>query len=411
MRRLGCLLAVGCAFVAGGCGVLSGGESSVESVDDDQLAIMVVPKAQLGAPAKGLDIDDDSGPYDNKESAHDTVDPHDTTDSLRAVGRVGGYELTYSSPRALDIWRNGGGYSDVTTSVELFETPSDAAAYLDTQARDFARFEGRTIQHGTRLSKVDVVRITDIADSAWVIHGTITFGKIVAHGTIVAFRHGRIVGSVSIGRGDSRDVTDQARIVARALDHRITAVLDGTLAAEPVTLPGEPSPAAVKRLTAATLAVQDLPAGVTVGEEGQKSKNGKVTYFRSFNIAGRSILGSRFLTLRAESDLMSKEAAARASMNVFGSKDGRTVMLHAFDRGAGIPGHSTIAPLADLPDGLVGSVISVRTPKGPFKAFLITLRVKNVVETLSAFGPAGEVDAADMAAIAVKARARLDGAL
>jgi len=188
-------------------------------------------------------------------------------------------------------------------------------------------------------------------------------------------------------------------------------VLAGQLAAEPVTLPGEPSPAAVKRLTAATLALQDLPAGVTVGEEGQKSKNGKVTYFRSFNVAGRSILGSRFLTLRAESDLMSKEAAARASMNVFGSKEGRTVMLHAFNRGAGISGHSTIAPLADLPDGLVGSVISLRAPKGPFKAFLITLRVKNVVETLSAFGPAGEVDAADLAAIAVKARARLDGAL
>jgi hypothetical protein len=86
-------------------------------------------------------------------------------------------------------------------------------------------------------------------------------------------------------------------------------------------------------------------------------------------------------------------------------------MLHAFNRRAGIPGHSTIAPLTDLRDGLVGSVIVARTPKGPFKAFVITLRVKNVVETLSAFGPAGEVDAADLAAIAVKARARLNDAL
>jgi hypothetical protein len=411
MRRLGFVLAVGCAFVTGGCGVLGGDKGSVEPVDDEQLAIMVVPKDQLGAPAKGLDIDDDSGSYDNKEGAHDTVDPHDTAASLRAAGRVGGYQLTYSSPKALDLWRDGGGYSDVTTSVELFATPSDAAAFLDTQARDFARFEGRTIHHGTRLSKVDVARITDIADSAWVIHGTITFGKIVAHGTIVAFRHGRIVGSVSIGRGDSRDVTDQARIIARALDHRITAALADQLVAEPVTLPGEPSPEAVKRLRAATLALQDLPAGVTVGEEGQKSKNGKVTYFRSFNVAGRSILGSRFLTLKAESDLMSKEAAARASMNVFGSKEGRIVMLHVFNRRQGIPGRSTIAPLADLPDGLVGSVISVRTPKGPFKALVITQRVKNVVETLSAFGSTGEVDAADLAAIAVKARTRLNDAL
>jgi hypothetical protein len=56
-------------------------------------------------------------------------------------------------------------------------------------------------------------------------------------------------------------------------------------------------------------------------------------------------------------------------------------------------------------------VISVRTPKGPFKAFVITLRVRNVVETLSAFGPAGEVDAAHLAAIAAKARTRLNDAL
>jgi hypothetical protein len=327
MRRLGFVLLVWCAFVAGGCGVLSGGKGSVEPVDDDQLAIMVVPKAQLGAPAKGLDIDDDSGPYDNQKGAHDTVDPRDTAASLRAAGRVGGYQLAYSSPKALDLWRDGGGYSDVTTSVELFATPSDAAAFLDTQARDFARFEGRTIHHGTRLSKVDVARITDIADSAWIIHGTITFGKIAEHGTIVAFRQGRIVGSVSIGRGDSRDVTDQARIIARALDHRITAALADQLVAEPVTLPDQPSPEAVKRLSAVTLALPDLPTGVTVDEEGQKSNNGKVTYFRSFNVAGRSILGSRFLTLRAESDLMSKEAGARASMNVFGSEEGRIVML------------------------------------------------------------------------------------
>jgi hypothetical protein len=412
MRRLGCVLAVGCAFVAGGCGVLGGGKSSVESVDDDQLAIMVVPKAQLGTPARAFDIDDDSGPYDNKEGAHDTVDPHDTAASLRAAGRVGGYELTYSSPKALDIWHNGGGYSDVTTSVELFETPSDAAAYLDTQARDFARFEGRTIQSGVRLTRTDVVRITDIADSAWVIHGTATLEKVVVHGTIVAFRHGRIVGAVSIGRGDSRDVTDQARIIARALDHRITAVLDGALTAEPVTLPGEPSPAAVKRLTAATLALQDLPADVTVGEEGRKSKSGTASYVRSFNVAGRPIFGSGFMTLTAESRLLDSENVARATMTILASPRGRQRVLAVFVREARIPTlHRSVAPLTGLPAGMTGSVLTLKTPKGPFVAFLVSMRAGKVVETVSAFGPATEMSSESMKAIAAKARARLHGAL
>jgi hypothetical protein len=62
-------------------------------VEDDQLAVMVVPRDQLGAIAKGLDLDDDSGPYGNKEAAEDTIDRRDTAASLRAAGRVGGYEL------------------------------------------------------------------------------------------------------------------------------------------------------------------------------------------------------------------------------------------------------------------------------------------------------------------------------
>jgi hypothetical protein len=412
MRRLGFVLAVGCAFVTGGCGVLGGDKGSVEPVDDEQLAIMVVPKDQLGAPAKGLDIDDDSGSYDNKEGAHDTVDPHDTAVSLRAAGRVGGYELAYVSPKALDIWRTGGGYSDITTSVELFATPSDAAAYLDTQARDFARFEGRTIQSGVRLSKVDVARITDIADSAWVIHGTATVGKIVAHGTIVAFRHGRIVGAVSLDRGDSRDVTDQARIIARALDHRITAALADQLVAEPVTLPGEPSPEAVKRLRAATLALQDLPEGVTVGEEGQKSKSGAASYFRGFSVAGRPILGSDFMTFTAESRLSRSVSAARATMTVFASPRGRQQVLTVFVRAATIPAaHRSVAPLTGLPAGMVGSVLTLKTAKGPYVAFLVSIRAGRVVETLAAFGQASEVNAASIKAVAVKARTRLNDAL
>ena len=389
-----------------------GGESS-DPIDASQLAVMVVPRDQLGAPAKGLDLDDDSGVYGNREGADDTIDPHDTAAALRAGGRLGGYELVYSSPKALDIWRTGGGYSDVRTAVELFDTPSDAAVYLDTQARDFARFEGKTIGSVVRLAKTDVVRITDIGESAWAIHGTASFGKIVTHGTVVAFRRGRIVGSVSIGRGDTREIIGQTRIIARALDHRIEAVLAGELVAKPMPIPLRPGPAGLRRLKAATLSLQDLPAGVSVAAEGRKKTTGdRIAYFRSFKVAGVSNLGSRFLTLRAESRLLGRESEARAALEVLGSRSGRSQALHAFVQSAGIPAsHPSIAPLADLPSGTVGSVISLRTPKGPFRAFLITVQVGNVLETLSAFGPAAGMDAPDLAAFAVKARTRLENAL
>jgi hypothetical protein len=414
MRRLGFVLAVGCcAFVGGGCGVLNSGKTSPEPVEDDQLAVMVVPRDQLGAIAKGLDLDDDSGPYGNKEAAEDTIDRRDTAASLRAAGRVGGYELEYSSPRALDIWRSGGGYTDITTSVELFENPSDAAVYLDTQARDFARFEGRNIGPGARLTKVDVTRVTDIADSAWALRGTIQFGKIVSHGTILAFRHGRIVGAVSIGRGDTRNITGPARIAARALDHRIAAVLDGTLADKPVPLPLAPGPGSVDRLKAMTLSLQDLPAGITVAAEGRKqASTSKFVYFRSFKVEGTPVFGSRLLTLRAESQLLATEGDARTGLAVLGSSAGRKLFEREFERRWKLPGHSSIAALRGLPAGMVGSVLLLRgTPKGSFKAYTITFRVKNVVETITAFGAVDGIDPNDLNELATRARARLDDAL
>lgn len=414
MRRLGFVLAVGCcAFVVGGCGVLNSGKTSVEPVEDDQLAVMVVPKDQLGAIARGLDLDDDSGPYGNKEAAEDTIDRRDTAASLRAAGRVGGYELQYSSPRALEIWRSGGGYSDITTAVELFENPSDAAVYLDTQAHDFARFEGRTIGHDARLTNVDVTRITDIGDSAWVIRGTIRFGKIVTHGTILAFRHGRIVGAVSIGRGDTRNITGPTRIAARALDHRIAAALDGTLTDKPVALPLAPGPGSVERLKAMTLSLQDLPAGITVEAEGRKkASTSKIVYFRSFEVEGTPVFGSRLLTLRAESQLLATEGDARTGIEILGSRAGRDAVLSEFERRWKLPGHASIAALKGLPTGMVGSVLLLQgTPKGSFKAYTITFRVKNVVETVTAFGSTDGIDTEDLNEVATKARARLDGAL
>jgi hypothetical protein len=61
---------------------------------------------------------------------------------------------------------------------------------------------------------------------------------------------------------------------------------------------------------------------------------------------------------------------------------------------------------------MVGSVLSLRgTPKGSFKAYTITFRVKNVVETITAFGAVDGIDSNDLNELATRARARLDDAL
>jgi hypothetical protein len=53
-------------------------------------------------------------------------------------------------------------YSDVTTSVELFETESAAAAYLYEQGQDFRRFSGKEIDNGVRLARAKLFEVEDI---------------------------------------------------------------------------------------------------------------------------------------------------------------------------------------------------------------------------------------------------------
>jgi hypothetical protein len=411
-------LPIGIALVVSGCGVGQGGGTAAEPpITRAELAVMVVPLEEIGAPAVGMHVDDDSGPSGNKEGAEDTIDPKDTADSLARAGRLHGYDLTYSTPRQMAIWRKGGGYTDVTTSVELFETESAASAYLDDQIADFERYRGRGIGNGVRLTRSEVFEVALVGDEGWGVRAKLRFGDLRVNGTIVAFRRGSVVGAASIGRGDSLDIAAQVRTVARVLDRRIQAVLAGELRSDPVPLPGKRIAVGAKRLAAMTLSLKDLPARVSVtGEHRRKTTSNRVVYFRSFDVAKVKIGRSHFLTLRAETQLFEHNSDARDLVQLLQSPRGHRLVAREFAKGfardAGIPaGRLTVRRVPGLPSETVGIVISVRTPRGPFKALLITVRVRNAVQTLSAFGPADSGDPRDLQQVAEKARARLEANL
>lgn len=411
-------LPIGIALVLSGCGIGRGDGTPAEPpITRAELAVMVVPLEEIGEPAVGMHVDDDSGPSGNKEGAEDTLDPKDTANSLAQAGRLHGYDLTYSTPRQTTIWRKGGGYTDVTTSVELFETESAASAYLDDQIADFERYRGKGIGDGVRLTRSEVFEAALVGDEGWGVRAKLRFGKLRVNGTIVAFRRGPVVGAASIGRGDSLDIAAGVRTVARALDRRIQAVLAGELRSDPVPLPRKRIAVGAKRLAAMTLSLRDLPAGVSVTDERRKkTTSNRVVYFRSFDVANVTIGRSQFLTLRAETQLLEHNSDARDVVRLLQSPRGRRLVAREFAKGfvrdAGIPaGHLTVRTLPGLPSETAGIVISVRTPRGPFKALLITVRVRNAVQTLSAFGSADSGDARDLQQVAEKARARLEANL
>jgi hypothetical protein len=117
-----------CAFAAAGCGLGGGGSDGAGEgprVTPADLALMVLPQADLGAAARGLRPDDDSGPTSNEEAADETLDPDDTRVSLRGAGRMAGHKLYYAQPNlAAAALRRGGASTSSERRSSSSATPS-----------------------------------------------------------------------------------------------------------------------------------------------------------------------------------------------------------------------------------------------------------------------------------------------
>ena len=78
----------------------------------------------------------------NARFASSTVDPEDTASSLRAKGRVLGFERTYIHPRLASLSVRKGTLS-LGTGVELLDDPVYAVQYLHARLTDYERLRGR----------------------------------------------------------------------------------------------------------------------------------------------------------------------------------------------------------------------------------------------------------------------------
>src|SRR5215207_3822879 len=84
------------ALALAGCAL--GGTEKFEDVSAEQLAVMVLPREELGTP-EGFELDlEESGRLSARDAAEWTTDPDDNAADLRQDGWLGGYELAYSNP-------------------------------------------------------------------------------------------------------------------------------------------------------------------------------------------------------------------------------------------------------------------------------------------------------------------------
>ncbi len=400
------------AAAASACG---GGDDdelkkALESLSENDLAIMVLPQQDLADEFADLDVDEDSGFQDNEARADDTVDPDDTADELKDAGRINGYGLTYWDP-ALTALEEGQGVISVSTEVELFEGGGAASDFFAKQVGDRKRMEGEEIEANVTLEDVERFAVDGLADEAVGLRQQVSFHDVQMYGTAVAFRLDRLVGAATLARADDADANSQVEDIARALEERITGVLLGEITGTPVPIPEAedeeatvPAPEGIPDLAAMALSLDDLPAGVSIDREGYVEDEDTVaSYEREFDLGEALIGSSRFISLENDLHLYEDSAKAAAFLATFEapymSEAGAELFAAGFAEGAGFEAsniRTQPVPIPDLGDDSFAVVISFDTPLGAFEAVHIIVRVGRALSLFILAGLAGESDVADV---------------
>jgi len=418
-----------CLAVLAACGGGNGAdelERALQSVTENDLAIMVLPQEDLGEEFADLEIDEDSGFVDNEQAADGTIDPPDTADDLEQAGRINGYELGYEAPDWFSVLEAGQGVIAVDTEVVLFEDGPAASEFLAKQVDDSLRLEGEEIQTGITLEEVETFQVVGLADEAVGQRRRISFGDAQMYGTVVGFRLDRLLGSAAIVRADDANVNSQVEAIARALEQRIEGVLLGDIGGMPVPVPQAEEEATVAPpseggpdLAAMALSLDDLPDGVSIDHEGYVEDEDTVaSYEREFDLGLVSIGSSRLMSLESEVDLYENAAEASSALTGFEfiatSESAGDLLAPVISEAAGFEVTNVRlepVPTVGLEHDSVGFRVSFDMALGRYEMIGIFIRVDRAVGSVSLMGLAGKVDSTDAVPLAEAMAARMASAM
>lgn len=217
------------------------GDGQVDPTDreisDAELAAMVLPQEDLGLDYADLTPDeDDSGLQSNEEMIDSDFDEEDAAQDIDRFGRLTGYADGYYSLEA--IMEVEGAFG-IGTAVDLYQGADGASGDLKDDIQDAQRQVGMSSE-GATLEDAEVFDPGAVGDESAGLLTTVSMPaaqEARMYITTVQFRRGRLLGSVAIGSFDEHDVREEAAALARKLDQRILAVLEGEITARPAVPP------------------------------------------------------------------------------------------------------------------------------------------------------------------------------
>ena len=390
-------------------------EAAYAAVTVYDLAALVLQKGAYGLLTVGMDVSPTSGYSDNQDVAVEDLNTLGATRAdVDALGRVGGYDLTFELP-AFDA-----GLVQVASSLELFEANRDVERYVELVLEDVARRDGSDGIALARLTEFDIAAVEGGRGFRAELEFT-GLGNAVWTGAWV--QRGPLLHVVALL--DAESLTDRSPDVGELLGQLEARVLDGltgTIEARvehrlpEVERRKVPPPAEGPDLAAMALTLADLVRGFELTTDGYFDEPDREAYFeRSFTasaalapLGGSSVDGvSVSLELWSDADEASSFLADRAAL--FGGVEGPANYQGALAQ-SGTFITETVAELSepDLGDGALSLEVSATFGEaGSRTLHHVWIRRGQVVAQLVVTGPAGELLAEDVLRLAELLDARL----
>jgi len=205
-----------------------GGESmddTAREISNEELAQMLLGPEEFGPEFAGFTSGDENGPQTVEQIANEDDDPSAEQADLQQHGFADGYKMLSYNPQ-----QGEGQVASVGSLAYLFATPEGAAAYLEDSIAEM-----RDDQSDEDPAVIFEWSELDVGDEAVSLRadGPQESGDgstVTLSGTVIFFRHGRIVAGMllygfSLPDGEKQRLHSNVQALASVMNDRITNVL------------------------------------------------------------------------------------------------------------------------------------------------------------------------------------------
>jgi hypothetical protein len=368
--------------------------ASASNLSQPKLAVLPLPKAQLGPVGRSLSLAADSGVDSNAHSASQATG-NVSAKRLKRLGRVSGYLLDWGTP-----FSDSPGVSEIQTEVERYRTPAMARRGLGFWRKQ--ELDVRALKAFGLSVSFKKVALAHVAHPYWAY---LTIGRI--HGLKPVYSldaemvDGAYLLDVSIAAGSPDPAKRLAPVIAQKLDRRFRLAQEGRLQAKPFRLPRrKPGPPAHGPKPARlVLTRSDLGTQATIRHAG---------YVGTKNAFDEYAISAYDLVMAPAGSYVELEQEVSVAESTLEVKYYAALAAGALGKALDASGNATPVDLSGVGDNAFGELVKVPAGGGNTASGAVVVLSRGKFLDFVIGASADKLAAADVQSLAQKAAHRLD---